>query len=201
MSEYILPRSIKITAVLGSARLENNTAKVLEVVLDELRSMPQIEIDVIDPREMDLRMPGRGESPDALDIQERIAKSDGVILATPEYHGSFSSTMKLLIDNLGFPSQLKGKPVALLGVAAGRIGAIKALEHLRSVASHVGSLVLPGPVSVASVNGVLNSEGQITDAGLEKVVRNLAVELVAYVRRHSCPNSTLEHFVRETMAS
>ena len=59
--------------------------------------------------------------------------------------------MKLLIDNLGFPSALSGKPVALLGVAAGRIGAIKALEHLRSVASHVGAQVLPGPVSVASV--------------------------------------------------
>ena len=200
MSDYDSVNPLRITAILGSARLHSMTAKVLAVVLDELRSMPGIEVDVIDPREIDLRIPGLGESPDALDIQERIGGSDGVILASPEYHGSFSSTMKLLIDNLGFPSRLKGKPVALLGVAAGRIGAIKALEHLRSVASHVGSLVLPGPVSVASVHGVLNSDGQIIDQGLEKVVRNLAVELVEYVRRHSCPKSTLEYFVREPMA-
>ena len=74
-----------------------------------------------------------------------------VILATPEYHGSFAAMMKLVIENLGFPSTLAGKPVALLGVAAGRIGAIKSLEQLRSVCSHVGAIVLPGPVSVANV--------------------------------------------------
>ena len=37
--------------------------------------------------------------------------------------------MKLVIENLGFPSVLAGKPVALLGMAAGAIGAIKSLEH------------------------------------------------------------------------
>ena len=58
---------------------------------------------------------------------------------------------KLVIENLGFPSVLAGKPVALVGVAAGRIGAIKSLEQLRGVCSHVGALVLPGAVSVAGV--------------------------------------------------
>ena len=57
-----------------------------------------------------------------------IRRSTGVVLATPEYHGSFSSVMKLMIENLGFPSVLAGKSVALLGVAGGSIGAIKSLE-------------------------------------------------------------------------
>ena len=63
---------------------------------------------------------------------------------------------KLIIENLGFPSVLATKPVALLGVAAGQIGAIKSLEQLRSVLSHVGAIVLPGPVSVAGVQGVFD---------------------------------------------
>ncbi len=37
---------------------------------------------------------------------------------------------------------MSGKPVALLGVAAGSIGAIKSLEHLRGVVSHIGGLAL-----------------------------------------------------------
>ncbi|MFQ5802331.1 MAG: hypothetical protein ACE5JQ_05465 [Candidatus Methylomirabilales bacterium] len=41
--------------------------------------------------------------------------------------------IKLVIKNMGFPSVLVGNPVALLRVAAGAIGVIKALEHLRSV--------------------------------------------------------------------
>lgn len=39
--------------------------------------------------------------------------------------------IKLVIENLGFPSPLAAKPVALLGVAAGQIGAIKSLESLQ----------------------------------------------------------------------
>ena len=48
-----------------------------------------------------------------------------------------------MIENMGFPSVLAGKPVSLLGVAAGRIGAIKSLESLRGVCSHIGAIVLP----------------------------------------------------------
>jgi FMN reductase len=48
--------------------------------------------------------------------------------------------MKLAIDNLGFPSMLSGKPISLLGVAAGVIGAIKSLEELRGICSHVGAV-------------------------------------------------------------
>ncbi len=188
---------IKITALLGSVRPGNFTFKVLNIVLDELRSIPDVAIDLIDPSTMNLFMPGAGESPDARVIQQRVKDADGIILATPEYHGSYSSVMKLLIENLGFPSELKGKPVALLGAAAGQIGAIKSLEHLRSVASHVGAMVLPGPVSVAHVRTVFNDQDGIIDQGIEKMVRGLATDLVTYVRMHTCPRSSLENIVRE----
>jgi len=71
--------------------------------------------------------------------------------------------MKLVIENLGFPSVLAGKPVALLGVAAGTIGAIKSLEHLRGVVSHVGGHALPLPISIANVQKVFDREGHIVD--------------------------------------
>lgn len=101
-----------------------------------------------------------------------------MVLATPEYHGSFSGMLKLMIENLGFPSALAGKPVALLGVAAGRIGAIKSLEQLRSVCSHVGCVVLPGPVSVALVQQVFDRDGNCLDRAVEKQVRRVAGNLL-----------------------
>ena len=108
---------------------------VLDVALNELNKYPEVKVELIDPREYNLALPGQEGPNDAEKLQNIVAQSTGVLLATPEYHGSFSSTMKLLIDNLGFPSVLDGKPVALLGVASGHIGAIKSLEHLRSVCS------------------------------------------------------------------
>jgi FMN reductase len=131
------------------------------------------------------------------ELQQQVAGATGVVLATPEYHGSFSSVMKLVIENLGFPSMLAGKPVALVGVAAGTIGAIKSLEHLRSVVSHVGGIVLPLPVSVANVRRVFDPEGKCLDPGVERLVRGVGANLLQYIEQNLCPRLTLERLLRE----
>jgi FMN reductase len=129
-------------------------------------------------------------------MRSAVKAATGVILATPEYHGSFSSVLKLAIENLGFPSVLAGKPIALLGVAAGQIGAIKSLEHLRSVCSHVGAIVLPGPVSVAGVNKLFDADGNCLDPSVEKRVRGTATGLLNYIQANICPRFALEEMVR-----
>jgi FMN reductase len=126
-----------------------------------------------------------------------VDAATGVILATPEYHGSFSAYLKQVIENLGFPSRLAGKPVALLGVAAGQIGAIKSLEQLRSVCSHVGAIVLPGPVSVAGVQRVFNEQGVCLDEKVEARIRGVGDSLIHYVQQNICPRMALEHMVRD----
>lgn len=189
--------TIRLVAIQGSVRQGNYTARALALVAEAAGQQPGVVLEVIDPTEMDLRLPGRGTSDDAKRLQETVAAADGVILATPEYHGSFSSVTKLLIDNLGFPSKLKGKPVALLGVAAGRIGAIKALEHLQSVALHVGAMVLPGPVSVARVRTVFDEDGRVLDEATAPLIRSVPTKLLDYITRHICPKLELEAMVRE----
>ena len=107
---------------------------------------------------------------------------------------------KLIIENLGFPSVLATKPVALVGVAAGQIGAIKALEHLRSVLSHIGAIVLPGPVSVARVQTVFDEAGRCLDEETEKRIRGVATNLIDYIHGNICPRVALEQLVREEVA-
>ncbi len=104
--------------------------------------------------------------------------------------------MKLIIENLGFPSVLAGKPVALLGVAGGSIGAIKSLEQLRGVCSHVGAIVLPGPVSVAHVRSAFNEKGECIDADVEGRLQGLGENLLGYIQQNVCPRMTLEAMVR-----
>ena len=150
---------MRIVGLSGSVRPGNFTAMALALVLDELGKQPGVAVEWIDPSDLDLPWPGTGrDHPSAVRLREAVKNATGVVLATPEYHGSFSSVMKLIIENLGFPSALAGKPVALVGVAAGAIGAIKSLEQLRSVCSHVGAIVLPGPVSVAGIQKVFTAE-------------------------------------------
>jgi FMN reductase len=168
------------------------------LVVDELTKDPKVHVQVLDPAELRLPLPGLdGNSEGVRRLQNAVKHATAVVLATPEYHGSFSSAMKLVIENLGFPSLLQGKPVALLGVAAGAIGAIKSLEHLRGVASHVGAIVLPTPVSVANVRSVFDTAGRPTDPGVESTIRGLARSLMEYLHGNVCPRVTLERLMRE----
>ena len=192
---------IPVVAILGSVRPGNYTAMALAVVADEIGKISEIDLKIIDPAKIELPFPGMGNGSPALNLmQNMVSEAAGILLATPEYHGSYSSVMKLVIENLGFPNALSGKPVALLGVAAGRIGAIKALEHLRSVCSHVGAIVLPGPISVAGVQQVFDEQGNCLNQGVEQEIRSLAGKLVEYIRQYHCPEVSLEETVRQGSA-
>ncbi len=192
---------LRIVIVVGSVRPGNYTAKAVALVADELRKDPDVAVDIIDPSILELPPPGVDpKSADARDLQAKVAAASGVVLATPEYHGSFSSVMKLVIENLGFPSELRGKPVALLGVAAGSIGAIKSLEQLRSVCAHVGAIALPLPVSVANVQKAFDADGNPTDPAVEKRVRRVGTTLLDYLRNNVCPRIQLEQLLREGTA-
>lgn len=189
--------TIRIAVLGGSVRPENMTWKALAVVADALAADPRVTVDLVDPRDLTLALPGLSvEGDDGEALRQRVTAADAVVIGTPEYHGSYSSVIKLVIDNLGFPSVLKGKPVALTGVAAGRIGAIKALEHLRSVLSHVGALVLPQPVSIAGVRDHFDDAGE-PDAGTAEALASVASNLLGFLDRHVCPARELEALARD----
>jgi chromate reductase len=191
-------RPIRIIVINGSVRPRNYTRMASAYVMDELRKQPKVSAEEVNPVDLNLPFPGTDPgSPATARLQRAVSEATGVILVTPEYHGSFSSIMKLVIENLGFPSVLAGKPVALLGVAAGSIGAIKSLEHLRGVVSHIGGIVLPLPISIANVQKAFDADGHILDPSVEQMVRMVATNLLGYIEKTICPAVTLERLLRQ----
>src|SRR6266699_28256 len=168
-----------IVCISGTNRPDNYTSRALGIVIDELRQS-RVDPVVFDARALSLAFPGHPDTGDGQQLRTAVAEAPGVILATAEYHGSFCAMTKLIIENLGFPSVLAGKPVALVGVAAGRIGAIKSLEHLKSVCAHIGAIVVPGAVSVAGVQKVFDDHGRCTDANVESMLRGVAHALFTF---------------------
>jgi NAD(P)H-dependent FMN reductase len=190
---------IQVVTVCGSVRPGNYTSKALRLALDEFAKHPDVEVTPVFLDQLDLPLPGQ-PAKDAAAVEgfrQRVKEATGVLLTSPEYHGGVSSPMKLAIDNLGFPSVLAGKPVSLLGVAAGVIGAIKSLEQLRGICSHVGAIVLPLAVSVPRVQQVFDEQGNCRDANAEKFIRSAATGLLDYIRGYICPAVTLETITRE----
>jgi len=188
---------IEIVTICGSIRPGNYTSKALALIIDELRKDSKVLVVDVDLASIDLPIPGKpARDQSAERFRDTVKRSTALVIATPEYHGSFSSIVKLAIENLGFPSVLAAKPVSLLGVAAGRIGAIKSLEHLRSVCSHVGSIVLPNLVSVSGVQDLFDDEGRCLDPATEKHIRGVGTTLLHYIEGAICPKIALEAMVR-----
>ena len=193
---------IRIVVINGSVRPGNHTSMASALVVDELRKDAKVSVHVINPADYHLPFPGTDPHAEGTKrLEQEVKDATAVILATPEYHGSFSSVMKLVIENLGFPSVLAGKPVGLLGVAAGSIGAIKSLEQLRSVCSHIGAIVLPSPVSVPNVRKVFDSSGRPLDPLVDKLIRSLATNVMNYIHQNVCPSVTLERLLRNGAAA
>jgi len=184
-----------IVAISGSAQAKSYTSRALAVVTRQL-SRSAFEVVTFEGAELHLDFPGRPETPDAVRLRNAIREAAAVVLATPEYHGGMSALMKLCIETLGFPSALSGKPTALLGVASGRIGAVKSIEQLRTVCSHVGALVVPNAISVANVQRAFDASGRPTDPAIEASLEGLAASLLAFMRDYVCPKYVLEETVR-----
>ena len=168
----------------GSRRPQNNTDKALALALDEL-GKGDFEINRIHLGELDLPLPGQAsESKDPDMLKSLVTGAAGILIATPEYHGSISSTLKLAIDNLGYPSTFEGKTIAILGVAMGP-SADNALAHLRHILTHIGGEVLPGQASVGSVHKVFDEDGRCIDEAAEAAVRGVAARLLDHLKNSS----------------
>ena len=186
----------RIVSISGTSRPDNYTARALGIVNKELTALGHAPQE-FDARHLTLSFPGLAPTDDAERLRAAVMASSGIVIATPEYHGTFSAMTKLIIENLGFPSVLAGKPVALVGVAAGRIGAIKSLEQLRGVCAHVGALVLPGAISIAGVRAAFDAEGNCVDSNAETALRGVAKSLTEFIQDYVCPKFILEELVRK----
>jgi len=184
-----------IVCICGTSRPGNYTRHALAVVRDTYVAQGQ-PVQWFDAAELQLAFPGQPPTVDAARLKEAVASARGVILATPEYHGSYAAMTKLIIENMGFPSALAGQAVGLLGVAAGRIGAIKSLEHLRGVCSHTGGVVMPQTVSIAAVRKAFAEDGTPTDADTEQALRQFAERFATFSGTYEAGKVAFEEVVR-----
>ena len=183
-----------MVTIVGNRQRISYTAHAAQVVNATLASAG-VTVEVMHGADLNLAFPGDPVSSDAKRVEERVAAADAVILATPEYHGTYSAFLKLVIESLGYPSALEGKPVAMLGVAGGRLGATKSLEQLRNTCAHTGALVLPGAVSIAHANDAFDAEGGCIDGGVHAALEGLADSLLDFLHAFVQPRHVLENMI------
>lgn len=191
--------AIKILIITGSVRENNYSTMVANLVADELSKFDTVVYKIIDPRKLKLPFPGQKIENDSVGyLQSEVKGATAVVLVTPEYNGTYSSILKLIIENLGFPSVMAGKPVTLVGLASGSIGAIKSLEHLRSTSAHVGAIVLPKVASIPTVEKCFDKNGNCTNERVERRIRLAAKNLIQFIHDHIQDIPSMEQIARQS---
>ncbi len=125
-----------------------------------------------------------GQSESLRRIQdEYLIPADKFVFIIPEYNGSFPGSVKLFIDACSvwkYKETFKNKKAGLLGIATGRAGNLRGMDHMAAVLNHVGIVVMPNKLPISRIEELMDDDGEITDAGTLVIMERHARELIAF---------------------
>ena len=147
-----------ITVISGTNR-DNNTKRVSRFY-QRILSESGVENQLLSLDEADVYR--RDEA--FKQMEERFLKAaDKFIIVMPEYNGSYPGILKLMIDNTDVSKTWWHKKVALTGVATGRAGNLRGMEHLTGALLHMKMLVHPNRLPISIVDKLMDAQGDFHD--------------------------------------
>lgn len=113
--------------------------------------------------------PGAAPNSGVLRLRAAVRFADALVLATPEYNGSFPAVIKNAIDWAAAEFDLEadggaplvGKPVAVVGADASELGCDWAMADARKVLEVAGAAVVPGDLAIRQARNAFAEDGQL----------------------------------------
>jgi FMN reductase len=127
-------------------------------------------------------------SPVATRIVAALREADGLVLASPGYHGGFSGLIKNVLDYLEDMADdaapyLRDRAVGCIASAFGWQAIGTTLLSLRSVVHALGAWPTPTGVSMISTGRLFDDQGRCVNDELDEQFRRLAGELMEFAKR------------------
>jgi FMN reductase len=122
----------------------------------------------------------------ANDMLNAIRQADGVIIASPGYHGTISGVVKNAIDYIQDTWQdsrpyLNNMPVGLIAVAGGHQAAVSTLATLRTITHALRGWPTPFGVTINSSGGVF-SDGSCNDKTVKDHLRLVGAQVTQFAK-------------------
>lgn len=148
--------------ISGTNRPGSRTQIISKYILSKLESAESqlVDLEVLSPlMRYDDMYNGDIMNSELAKFQDEIFDpATKLIIVSPEYNGSFPGILKTFIDVLSTRNgkfTFKNKKVALVGVAAGRAGNLRGMEHLTGLLNYLGVHVFPNKLPISSINGII----------------------------------------------
>lgn len=178
---------IRVVGVSGSLREKSYTRMAVAIALQGASELGA-ETRLLDLREYGLsfseeEFESKIPSPGIARMRQDFKAAHGIILGTPEYHGSFSGILKYALDLMGF-EEFGGKLVGLVAVSGGALGGANALAGLRTVGRALHAWVVPEQVAISEGWRVFEADGRIKDARLENALKEIGRQVARFAFLH-----------------
>jgi chromate reductase len=181
----------KVIGFAGSLRKDSYNKKCLKVVLEfiegagvevEFVDLKTLEIPVFDgDLEQEVKIPEGVKA-----LREKIAKANGVIIATPEYNHSIPGVLKNTLDWLSRTkfavNVFENKKVGLFGASDGSFGTTRAQIAFFPIANTLGMDLMPSKTYVTNVEDRFDSEGKLVDEKTRESLKKFSANFVAFIK-------------------
>ncbi|MCG9128976.1 NAD(P)H-dependent oxidoreductase [Candidatus Poribacteria bacterium] len=176
---------ICVVGLCGSLRKGSTTHAALSIALSGARDLGA-KVELLDLNDYKLIFHGAVDNdseypPDVFKLKEKVKNAHGILLGTPEYHGSFSGVLKNALDFMWY-EEFENKAVGLIGVSGGRMGAGNALSMLRTVGATLRAFVIPKEVSISIASEAFDEEGNTHDPELTTRLKAIGAQVTQFSR-------------------
>jgi chromate reductase len=180
------PGNISVLGICGSLRKGSyNMATLRTAVALKPANMTVTVADIsaIPLYNEDVRQ--QGFPPPVETLRQQIKAADALLIACPEYNYSMTGVLKNAIDWASRPPDqpFAGKPLAIIGAAAGMAGSARAQYDLRRSCVFLDINVLNKPeVLIGQAQNKFDADGNLTDETARNLIRDLMVNLANFAR-------------------
>lgn len=165
-----------ITIISGTNRKDSMTLRVARYYLQQLQKHTD-EVHLLSLE--DLPVWERSEA--LISAEEQwLIPSQKFVLVMPEYNGSFPGILKLMMDNSDIRRVWWHKKAMLVGVADGRAGNLRGLDHMTNILNYLKIHVLCNKIPLSRIGQELTDEGTLRHESTRQAIDQQIEEFIRF---------------------
>lgn len=179
---------MRIVGIAGSLRSGSFNAALLRAAVEECPAGATIEVESIRGIPLyDGDVEAQGFPSRVIELKDRVAAADALLLVTPEYNNSIPGTFKNAIDWMtrppaDVPRVFKGRAVGLIGASPGMQGTVLSQTAWLPVFRTLGVRPFFGQnLYVGNAAKVFDTSGKLVDDAIRQRLRKYLEGLVAFI--------------------
>ena len=179
-----------ITVISGTNRRSSFTLPIAKQFYKLLKkySGEEVKLLSLENLPMDLFHTGMyneiGQSKNVMKLQnEFMIPANKFLIIMPEYNGGFPGVLKMFLDACSvreYSKTFDRKKVAMVGLASGRAGNLRGMEHLTGVMNYLGCVIMPNKLPISELEKLIDKSGEIVEKECLNTIKKHTKDFIAF---------------------